>query len=90
MKKTIITVVGKDKVGVIAKICTYLSDHNVSIMDITQSIIDSYFNMMMIVDTENIDLDFAVFAHQLVALGDDLGVEVRCQRSDIFDNMHRI
>ncbi|HAZ73956.1 MAG TPA: ACT domain-containing protein [Rikenellaceae bacterium] len=90
MKKTIITVVGKDKVGVIAKICTYLSDHNVSIMDITQSIIDSYFNMMMIVNTENIDLDFAVFAHQLVALGDDLGVEVRCQRSDIFDNMHRI
>ena len=90
MKKTIITVVGKDKVGVIAKICTYLSDHNVSIMDITQSIIDSYFNMMMIVNTEDIDLDFAVFAHQLVALGDDLGVEVRCQRSDIFDNMHRI
>lgn len=90
MKKTIITVVGKDKVGVIAKICTYLSDHNVSIMDITQTIIDSYFNMMMIVNTENLDIDFADFSHNLIALGDTLDVEVRCQRSDIFDKMHRI
>ena len=90
MFMTFISLVCRDKVGVIAKICTYLSDHNVSIMDITQTIIDSYFNMMMIVNTENLDIDFADFSHRLIELGDTLDVEVRCQRSDIFDNMHRI
>ena len=52
MKKTIITVVGKDTVGIIAKVCTYLADNQVNILDITQTILDGYFNMMMITDVK--------------------------------------
>ena len=53
MKKTIITVVGKDTVGIIAKVCTYLADNSVNILDISQTIVQDYFNMMMIVDCNN-------------------------------------
>ena len=58
MNKAIITVVGQDTVGIIARVCTYLSQHNVNVLDISQTIIDGYFNMMMIVDYANADKDF--------------------------------
>ena len=80
MNKAIITVVGQDTVGIIARVCTYLSQHNVNVLDISQTIIDGYFNMMMIVDYANADKD----------LGDDIGVRIRCQREEIFTKMHRI
>lgn len=90
MNKTIITVVGKDAVGIIAGICAYLSKHNVNILDITQTIVQGYFNMMMVVDTAGLDMNFADFNKGLSLLGEKIGVEIRCQRSDIFDKMHRI
>lgn len=90
MDKTIITVVGKDAVGIIARICTFLSGHEVNILEITQTIVDGYFNMMMIVDTTGLNMDYAEFSRSIDALGDDIGVSIRCQKSEIFDKMHRI
>ena len=90
MKKAIITVVGKDTVGIIAKVCTYLADHKINILDISQTIVQDYFNMMMIVDTNQSDVDFDTVVDALAALGEKIGVVIKCQREDIFDMMHRI
>ena len=79
MKKTIITVVGKDTVGIIAKICTYLANNRVNILD-----------MMMIVDTNDATKPFGELADELEQIGDEIGVKVKCQREDIFTKMHRI
>ena len=88
MKKAIITVVGKDTVGIIAKVCVYLAENNVNILDISQTIVDGYFNMMMIVDVTGAEFDKV--ATGLKEVGEDIGVIIRCQREDIFDKMHRI
>lgn len=90
MNRTIITVIGRDTIGIIAKVCTYLADKKINILDISQTIIQGIFNMMMIVDTTGMDLDFTTFTEELTRLGEDTGVQVRCQREDIFDKMHRI
>ena len=90
MKKTIITVVGNDTVGIIAKVCTYLADNNVNILDISQTIVQGYFNMMMEQMPANVRKDNGVLAKELEALGDKIGVVIRCQHEDIFNVMHRI
>lgn len=90
MKKTIITVIGKDTVGIIAKVCTYLANNNINILDISQTIIQGYFNMMMIVDTNSSAKTFKEISGELVQIGEEIGVKVRCQREDIFNSMHRI
>lgn len=90
MNKTIITVVGKDTKGIIAKVCTYLADNNVNILDISQTIVQEFFNMMMIVDMQNMQIPFAQAADELVKLGESIGVQVKCQREEIFNMMHRI
>ena len=90
MNRTIITVVGKDTVGIIAKVCTYLADNNVNILDISQTIVQEYFNMMMIVDMSKLNKPFEVAANELTDIGKELGVQVKCQREEIFDKMHRI
>ena len=90
MNKIIITVVGKDTVGIIARVCTWLADHRLNIMDISQTIVQGYFNMMMIVDTNGTDLPFTEIADSLEKLGTDIGVVVKCQREEIFESMHRL
>lgn len=90
MNKTIITVVGKDTVGIIARVCTYLAESHVNILDISQTIVDEYFNMMMIVDTARAEVSHDQMAEQLAQVGSELGVQVKCQREEIFDMMHRI
>ena len=90
MKRTIITVVGKDIVGIIAKICTYLAENGINILDISQTIVQGYFNMMMIVDTSTLARPFGDMADELTALGEEIGVVIRCQKEEIFDKMHRI
>ncbi len=90
MKKTIITVVGKDTVGIIAKVCTYLANNRVNILDISQTIVQDYFTMMMIVDMDNSVKPFGEIANELVQIGDEIGVAINCQREDIFEKMHRI
>lgn len=90
MKKAIITVLGKDTVGIIAKVCTYLAEHSINILDISQTIVQEYFNMMMIVDMSKTDAPFDVVVDDLAKLGEEIGVMIKCQREDIFDMMHRI
>lgn len=90
MSKTIITVVGKDTVGIIAKVCTYLADNQVNVEDISQTIVQGYFNMMMIVDTTGSSKPFGELVTELESLGDEIGVRIRCQREEIFTKMHRI
>ena len=90
MKKTIITVVGNDTVGIIAKVCTYLADNNVNILDISQTITGGFFNMMMVVDVENITKSFGEVAQELEQVGEEIGVSVKIQREEIFLKMHRI
>lgn len=88
--KLIITVVGKDTVGIIAKVCTYLSEGSVNVLDISQTIVSGYFNMMMIVDMANATASFAEISDQLDALGEEIGVTIKCQKEEIFEMMHRI
>ena len=79
MNKAIITVVGQDTVGIIARVCTYLSEHQVNVLDISQTIIDGFFNMMMIVDYSNADEEFGTVVDDLDKLGEE-----------IFTKMHRV
>lgn len=90
MKKTIITVVGKDTVGIIAKVCTYLAEHHVNILDISQTIVQDFFNMMMIVDNDNATKPFEEISTDLEQLGEEIGVRIKCQKEEIFTKMHRI
>ena len=88
--RTIITVVGKDTVGIIAKVCTYLSEHQINVLDISQTIVQEFFNMMMIADLTNSDKTFDQCAKELELLGKEIGVNIKCQREEIFNKMHRI
>ncbi len=90
MKKTIITVIGKDTVGIIAKVCTYLANTNINILDISQTIVQDYFNMMMIVDMNNASKTFGDVQADLDKIGEEIGVAIKCQHEDIFNKMHRI
>lgn len=88
--KGIITVVGKDKVGIIAKVCTLLSEKNVNILDISQTIVQEYFNMMMIVELNDEDKELNSLIDELDNLGEEIGVEIKLQHESIFNSMHRI
>ncbi|MFA6689830.1 MAG: ACT domain-containing protein [Sphaerochaetaceae bacterium] len=90
MQKSIITVVGKDQVGIIAKVCTYLAQNNVNILDISQTIVDGYFNMMMIADTNAATKAFLKLSDELEDLGKGVGCIIKLQREDIFNQMQRI
>lgn len=90
MKKCIVTVLGEDTVGIIAKVCTYLAENEINILDISQTIIQGYFNMMMIVDISALDSSFGQAAEELEKLGEGIGVSVKIQREEIFTKMHRI
>jgi ACT domain-containing protein len=90
MKKTIITVVGKDSVGIIAKVCTYLANNKINILDISQTIVQGYFNMMMIVDMNAAPKEFDIVANEMEQIGEEIGVIVKVQHEDIFNMMHRL
>ena len=90
MSKIIITIVGKDRVGIVARTCNYLAENGMNILDITQTILQEYFNMMMIVDISGSPKSFADMAKELEKVGEDIGVTIRCQREEIFTSMHRI
>ena len=90
MKKAIITVVGKDCVGIIAKVCTYLAEHKINILDISQTIVQDYFNMMMVVDIAGSDSNFLGLQESLDEIGKEIGCIIKIQDEAIFDMMHRI
>ncbi len=90
MEKGIITVVGEDQVGIIAKVCTYLAENKLNILDISQTIIQGYFNMMMIIELQNSSKDFGLVCDELENLGKEIGVNIKLQHENIFNKMHRI
>ena len=90
MKKAIITVVGKDTVGILAKTCTYLAKNNINILDISQTVVQDYFNMIMIVDASLSKKPFEKLGNELSRLGLEMGLKIRCQKSEIFEKMHRV
>ena len=84
------TVLGKDTVGIVAKVCTYLAENRINILDISQTIIQGYFNMMVIADVTELDKDFTVVCDEMAKLGEEIGVRIHCQREEIFEKMHRL
>ena len=90
MNKAIITVVGKDRVGIIAGVCTYLAENQINILDITQTIVKGFFNMMMVVDISEIEKDFKVICDEMEQMGEEIGVKIQCQKEEIFEKMHRL
>lgn len=90
MKKAVISVVGKDTVGIIATVCSYLAEQKINILDISQTIVQGYFNMMMIVDVTVAESTFAAVKDGLDQVGESLGVTIHCQKAEIFEKMHRI
>ena len=90
MSKIIITIVGKDRVGIVARTCNYLAENGMNILDITQTILQEYFNMMMIVDLSGTEKPFADISKELAQIGEEIGVDIKCQREEIFEKMHRI
>ena len=90
MEKGIITVVGEDQVGIIAKVCTYLAENKLNILDISQTIIQGYFNMMMIIELQNSSKDFGLICDELENLGKEIGVNIKLQHENILNKIHRI
>jgi ACT domain-containing protein len=88
--KAIISVVGKDTVGIIAKVCTYLANNQVNVLDISQTILSGFFTMMMVTDISGTDKSFDEIQRELKQIGEEIGVDVKCQREEIFEKMHRI
>lgn len=89
-QKVIITVVGKDTVGIIANVCTYLANQHINILDISQTIVGGFFNMMMIVDIASAKVPMHQLQADMDALGEKIGVTIKCQKEEIFEMMHRI
>ena len=90
MKKRIITVVGKDSIGITAKVCVYLAENSFNILDIAQTIVGGYFNMMMVVDIQESSKSTEIIANELKEIGDEIGVQIKVQHEKIFETMHRI
>ena len=88
--KAILTVIGKDQVGIIAAVCALLSEKNVNVMDISQTIMQEYFTMIMLVDAGAATIPFAQLKEELAAAGQARNLDIRIQREDIFNAMHRI
>ena len=88
--KAVVTVVGKDRVGIIAQVCTQLAEFNVNVLDISQTVMQGYFTMMMVVDVSASSLPLAELAQQMDEKGRQMNLSIRLQREDIFDAMHRV
>ncbi len=90
MKKAIVTVIGRDQVGIIAAVCAQLSERNVNVLDISQTILQEYFTMIMLVDISAATVPFAVLKDELAAAGAARGLDIRVQREDTFQAMHQL
>lgn len=89
-QRIVITVVGRDTVGIIARVCTFLADNNINILDLSQSILQGFFNMILIADMAACPIGFDAVQEGLQAVGESLGVQIKAQREEIFEMMHRI
>ena len=90
MKKTIITVVGNDTVGIIAKVCTYLAETKINILDISQTIMQDLFTMIMLVDTQESGIQAKELSVDLKKIGEELSLTINIQHEGLFTSMHRV
>lgn len=90
MSRVIVTLVGKDHPGIIAAVCNYFAENNINILDIKQTTVQEFINMMMIVDVSKCRKPFEDVAADLGELGLKMGLKIRCQKSEIFEKMHRV
>ena len=88
--KAVVTVVGKDRVGIIGETCVTLAAYNVNIVDISQTVLQEYFTMMMVVDVSACNVPLAELCRVMDAKGQQMGLSIRVQREDIFEAMHRV
>ncbi len=88
--RAVITVVGKDTVGILAKVSAVCSEHNVNVAEVTQSVLQDLFAMIMIVDIDKLDVSFTVFAEQLEVIGEEMNLKIHIMHEDIFNAMHTI
>ncbi len=88
--RAVITVIGKDMVGILAKVSTICANHSVNVLEVTQSILQDMFAMIMMVDIEKSDVPFEQFADELTALGSSMGLSIHTMHEDIFNSMHQI
>ena len=88
--KAIVTVVGKDRVGIIAEVCTMLASYNVNVLDISQTVMQEYFTMMMVVEVSTSSIPVSQLAMQMEEKGKQMNLSIRLQREDIFQAMHRV
>ena len=88
--RAIVTVIGRDQVGIIAAVCALLSEKNVNVLDISQTVLQEYFTMIMLVDASKATVPFAQLKDELAGAGQERGLDIRIQREDIFNAMHRI
>ena len=88
--KAVITVIGKDNVGIISSISGECAKNGVNIVDITQSVLQDYFAMIMLVEIDGLKVDFAAFSDEMKKIGDENGVDIRIMHEDIFNSMHKI
>jgi ACT domain-containing protein len=88
--RAVITVLGKDMVGILAKVSTKCADANVNVLEVTQSVLQDVFAMIMLVDITGLDSEFSAFVQELAEIGRDMGLSVHTMHEDIFNSMHRI
>ena len=88
--RAVITVIGKDMVGILAKVSTECSNHNINVLEVTQSILQDMFAMIMMVDISKSDIPFTDFADMLDKIGSDMGLSIHAMHEDIFNAMHTI
>ena len=88
--KAIVTVIGKDRAGIIAEVCTLLANNNINILDISQTVMQGFFTMTMLIDMTGCDISFGDISDKLKAKGEEMNLNIRAQREDIFDKMHKI
>ncbi len=88
--RAVITVIGKDTVGILAKVSTVCAAHGINVLEVTQSILQDLFAMIMMVDIDGSDVPFTQFADELAAIGDEMGLSIHAMHEDIFESMHRI
>ena len=88
--RAIVTVIGKDRVGIIASVCNILMQYGVNVLDISQTVLQEYFTMIMLVDASACSVPFAELATALRDEGETMGMQIRAQREEVFNAMHRI
>lgn len=90
MKRAIVTVIGHDRVGIIARVATGLAAYNVNVLDISQTVMNDYFTMVMLTDVQGCTVEFPLLRDALHKLGEEMGLSIRIQHEDIFNAMHAV